>query len=428
MKQLIAYKYRIYPTEEQQVLLAKTFGCKRVIFNYYLDKQKTRYENKEKHLSNYDINKDITKLKKQEDYNWLNEVDSIALQMTAEDLSTSFGNFFKSVTGKRKGPKMGYPKFKNKNSRQSYRTRGVKINENGSLQIPKLKEVKAVIHRPIPPGSTIKSTTISKNPDRRYYASILVETDLELQPMTDKEVGCDVGLKDLLITSDGIKFIRSDDLPYIAKTKRLLKAKQKQFARTNKSSKNHELLRLHVARLYSKLTLQRNDYYHMVSRYLVNNYDDIFVEDLSNKNMLQNRKLSRAIHEVSWATLTGMIAYKANWTGKHYHRTNRWSPTSKTCSTCGYQLEKLDLGTREWTCPNCGDHHDRDHNAAKNILRVGLMDSYGEILQSQATGDLDVVFNDIPMALQKMTVKIERSGKLPVSHGSGQAARSFVVQ
>ena len=423
MKQLLAYKYRIYPTEDQQVLLSKTFGCKRFIFNHYLNVQQERYKNKEKHLSNYDINKDITKLKETKEY--LREVDSIALQMAAEDLSVAYENFFKSVTGKRKRPQISAPKFKNKHARQSYRTRGVRINENGSLQIPKLKEVKAVIHRPIPENSTIKSTTISKNTDGRYYASILVEQELQLQPMTSKEIGCDVGLKDLLITSDGLKFNRPTDLPYIAKTKQLLKVKQKQFARTKKSSKNHEALRLQVARLYSKITRQRNEYYHLVSRFLVDNYDSIYVEDLSSKNMLQNRKLSRVIHEVAWSTITGMIAYKSAWAGRTYHRINRWYPSSKTCSSCDYKLEKLDLGTREWNCPNCGEFHDRDTNAAKNILRVGQIDCYGEELKSQATGDLELT---IPMALQKMTSKIERSGIcLSVGHGSEQARRSLVA-
>lgn len=423
MKQLLAYKYRIYPTEEQQVLLSKTFGCKRVIFNHYLSEQQTRYQNKEKHLSNYDINKDITKLK--DEKMWLREVDSIALQSASKDLSNAYENFFKSITGKRKGPKISAPKFKNKDSRQSYRTRGVRVNEDGTLQIPKLKAVKAVIHREIPENSTIKSTTISKHTDGRYYASILVETEIPLQPITHKEVGCDVGLKDLLITSDGMKFKRPDDLPNIAKTKRLLKVKQKQLARTKKGSKGHEAARLQVARLYSKITRQRNEYYHQVSRYLVDNYDSIYVEDLSSKNMLQNRKLSGAIHEVAWLTLTTMISYKSSWAGRTYHRINRWYPSSKTCSCCDYKLDKLDLGTREWTCPNCGKNHDRDINAAKNILRVGQFDYYGETIQSQAIGDLEL---KIPRALQKMTSKIERSGIcLPVGHGSEQATLSLVA-
>lgn len=424
MKQLVAYKYRIYPTQEQQVLLSKTFGSKRVIFNHYLNEQKERHKNNEKHLSNYDINKDITKLK--ETKKWLREVDSIALQMAAEDLSVAYDNFFKSMTGKRKAPKISLPKFKSKHSRQSYRTRGVRLNKDGTLQIPKLKATKAVIHRPIPAGYTIKSTTISKNPDGRYYASILVETELQLQPMTSKEVGCDVGLKDLLITSDGIKFKKPNELENIVKTKRLLKVKQKQFARTDKSSKNHEKLRMRIARLYSKITRQRNEYYHLISRYLIDNYDSIYVEDLAVKNMLNNRKLSRAIHEAAWSVLTSMISYKSSFSGRTYHRIGRFTPSSKICSCCNYKLEKLDLGTREWICPNCGVVHDRDINAAKNILRVGRNDCYEEQIMSQATGDLEL---KIPLALQKMASKIERSGIcLPVGHGSGQAARSLVVQ
>jgi putative transposase len=165
MKQLKAFKYRIYPTDEQQVLLAKTFGCKRVIFNHYLNEQQERFKNKEKHLSNYDINKDITNLKNKME--WLREVDSIALQMAAEDLSVAYENFFKSVSGKRKGPNVSAPKFKNKHSRQSYRTRGVRVNEDGTLQIPKLKAVKAVIHRPIPDNSIIKSAkTTEPKPEK----------------------------------------------------------------------------------------------------------------------------------------------------------------------------------------------------------------------------------------------------------------------
>jgi putative transposase len=417
MKQLLTYKYRIYPTEEQQILLGKTFGCKRVIFNHYLEIQETRFKNKEPRLSHFDINKDITKLKDEKE--WLREVDINALQYSAEDLCSAYDNFFKSVTGKRKGPKISPPKFKNKNSRQSYRTRNVRVNENGTLRVPKLKTVKAVIHREIPEGSVIKTTTISRNPDGRYYASILVETEVALKPMTYREVGCDLGLKDLLIMSNGMKFKRPDDLPNIARTKQLLKLKQKQFARTVKGSKNHDTLRHQVARLYSKSTRQRNEYYHLVSRYLVDNYDSIYVEDLSSKNMLQNRKLSRAIHEVAWATLANMISYKSSWAGRTYHRISRWYPSSKTCSSCGHKLEKLDLGTREWTCPDCGTHHDRDLNAAMNILHVGQADCYGEAIKSQATGDL----GEIPMALQKMIVKIERSNvDTLVGHGSGQAA------
>jgi putative transposase len=418
MKQLCAYKYRIYPTEEQQVLLSKTFGCKRMIYNYYLEVQQTRFKNKEPLLSHFDINRDITKLKKEKE--WLREVDSNALLAAAADLWSAFNNFFKSIKGRRKGPKVSPPKFKTKKSRQSYRTEYVHINDDGTIHIPKLKAVKAVIHRKIPEGSIIKSATISKDPDGRYYASILVETEVALKPMTGREVGCDLGLKDLFIMSNGLKFKKPDDLPNIARTKQLLKLRQKQFARTVKGSKNHESLRLRVARLYSKLTRQRNEYYHLISRFLVDNYDSIYLEDLSSKNMLQNKKLSRAIHEVAWSTLVRMIEYKSSWYGRTFHKIDRWYPSSKTCSCCGHVLEKLDLDIRKWTCPACNEHHDRDVNAAKNILRIGQTDCYGGPMKSQTTGDLGL---EIPMALQKMIVKTERSGvSSPVDHGRGQAA------
>jgi len=243
--------------------------------------------------------------------------------------------------------------------------------------------------------------------------------------MTGKEIGCDLGLNDLLITSNGLKFKSPNKLENIVKTKRLLKIKQKQFARTIKSSKNHEALRLQVAHLYSKITRQRNEYYHLISRYLVDNYDSIYLEDLAVKNMLQNRKLSRVIHETAWSTLIEMIAYKAGSAGKVFHQINRFYPSSKICSGCGHTLQKLDLGIRTWVCPNCGEIHDRDHNAAKNVLKVGQNDCYGERIKSHAIGDLELM---IPMALQKMTSKIERSGiYLPVSHGSEQATQSLVV-
>ena len=406
MKQLTAFKYRIYPTSEQEILIAKTFGCKRWVHNHLLAVQQDRFKNKLKHLSWVDMNNLITPLKKE--VLFLKEVDSIALQNSAIDLAEAYGNFFDSVTGKRKGPKVNPPKFKSKHGRQSYRTRNVKVLDN-ALFMPKLKEVEAVIHRPIPDDAVITSTTISRNPDGRYYASILTEIEVDIHDFKNREVGCDLGIKDILITSDGLKFKNPNELNHIARTKRLLKLKQKQFARTKKGSKNHEKLRVQVARLYSKITRQRNDYYHNISRYLVDNYDAIHLENLAVSNMLKNRCLSRAIHEAAWSTLNGMIDYKAKWAGVTYTKINRFFPSSKTCSCCGHKLESLDLATREWTCPSCGEIHDRDWNAAINILHEGQRQCYGVQLSSHATGDVGV----IPEALLKLATKIERSVDIP---------------
>ena len=425
MKRLLAIKYRIYPTAEQQILMAKTFGCKRLIYNKYKAENERRYLAGEPHLNAFAINKLITPLKKELEFQFLCEVDVNALQNASADLGTAYDNMFKSRSGKRKGKRVEEPKFKSKHGRQSYRTpgRGTAVLDN-AIKLPKLKKVKAVIHRPIPDGAVVKSITVSRNPDGRYYASVSIETEVPTQDYKNREVGFDLGLKDLMITSSGLRFLKPDALLYHAKTKQLLKRKQKQFARTTKGSKNHEKLRVQVARLYSKITRQRNEYYHILSKYLVATNDVIYLEDLAVSNLLKNRKLSRAIHEIAWSTLSAMIKYKAGWAGVLVKEVGRFFPSSKTCSCCGHKLESLDLATREWECPSCGEVHDRDLNAATNILHEGQRLTYGTKLSSHATGDMGV----IPEALLKMTTKIERSTNTSVvSHGSKQARRSLVV-
>lgn len=406
MKRHIGYKYRIYPTAEQEILLAKTFGCKRVIYNHYLDVQKQRYLSKLKHLTKYDINLDITKLKREKE--WLRDVDDYALKYASEDITAAFNNFFTSLNGKRKGPKVELPRYKEKSGRQSYRTRGngTAVLEN-AIKLPKLKLVKAVIHNPLPADAVIKSVTVSKNPDGRYYAAVLVETDVPTQDYKSSEVGFDLGLKDLMITSNGLKFLKPDALLYIARTKQLLKRRQRQFSRAKKGSKNREKLKLQVARLHSKITRQRNEYYHILSKYLVGTNDVIYMENLAVSNMLKNRKISRAVKDIAWSTLVRMIEYKAEWAGVRIQRVGRFFPSSKTCSCCGHKLETLKLDTRKWTCPSCNTVHDRDLNAAMNILYEGQRLTYGMQLTSQATGEA----GEIPMTLQKMTSKIERPEK-----------------
>ncbi len=395
-----AFKYRIYPTAAQCQQLAQFFGAKRWVFNHFLAEQKQRFLAKEKHLSNFDMNYRITDLKKQAEYSWLNDVDSIALQNATEDLATAYTNFFKSIRGVRKGKKMELPKFKKRSNQQSYRTRGVKITEQG-LKLPKIKtQININLHRPI--TGTIKSATISKTPSGKYYISILCESEVDLMPITGREVGIDLGLKDLAILSNGIKFDHPAQL--LAKTTQQLKSAQKKLSRKKKDSKKYEALRIVVAKKFAKITAIRNDYYHKLSHYLVSNYDAIYVEDLNVAGMIKNRSLSRKIAESAWSTLSSMIEYKCSWYGKTYYRINRWTPTSKTCSSCGNKLDKLDLGTREWTCPSCGVNHDRDINASQNIKNTGQRDLYNQII-SDATTEM----GEIPVALQKVANKIERS-------------------
>jgi putative transposase len=405
MQQLQAFKYRIYPNEQQQTQLAQFFGARRWVYNHYLAEQKRRFEAKEHHLSNFDINKLITQKKKEQDTAWLRDIDDWCLKNASEDLSVAYQSFFDSIKGKRRGKKMEPPRFKKRSNQQSYRTRGIKISEQG-LKLPKIKTyININIHRPI--TGTIKSATISRTPSGKYFVSILCETAVELMSMTGCEVGIDMGLVDLAILSNGIKFAHPEQ--QLAKTKQLLKQQQKKLSRKTRGSKNYKNTRIQVAKKYEKITNIRNNYYHNISHYLVSTYDAIYVEDLNVAGMMRNRCLSRKIAESAWSTLSSMIEYKCAWYGKTYYRINRWTPSSKTCSSCGHKRESLSLGVRNWTCSACGVEHDRDINAAMNIRNTGQRDLYDKTL-SDATADMGA----IPEALQKMTHKIERSH---VQHG-----------
>lgn len=416
-----AYKYRIYPTKEQEQSLAQFFGAKRWVFNHFLHENKQRFSKQEKHLSNYDINNAITALKKQPETSWLRQVDDWCLKHASEDLHNSYQQFFNSLRGKRKGPKIAAPKFKNKHSRQSYRTRGVKVDfEAGTVFLPKIKLVKCVPHREFVGG--IKSATVSKDPSGKYYVSVLVEDETNLLPSTKQEIGIDLGLKDLCVLSNGVKFQHSEVM--LAKAKLALKKQQKLLSRKTKGSKNYEKHRIKVARCYEKITWIRNWYYHNISAYLVQNFDAIYMENLNVKGMLQNRKLSRKIHETAWSTLVSMINYKSAKAGRTFHQIGRFIPSSKTCSCCGHKLNKLDLGTREWQCPSCGYEHDRDLNAAINIKNFGQLDCYDQIITSHETGEGAL---NMPTSLQKFTIKIERSPcVIGVGKGSEKATKSLV--
>ena len=402
--QLRSYKYRIYPDAQQCASLAQFFGAKRWIYNHFLSEQKRRFENKEKHLSAFDCNNEITKLKQRPETDWLKEIDDWCLKTSAEDLATGYKNFFDSIKGKRKGPKVDAPKYKSKyDNKQSYRTRGVKIDfASGQINLSKIKHIKTAVDRQF--TGTIKYATVSKTPSGKYFVSILVEEAIQLKPSTGLEVGCDLGLKDLLILSNGVKFAHPENM--LAKAKRALKRQQRKHARTKKGSKNREKARIRVARCYERITNQRNAYYHQISCYLINNFDAIYMENLGVKGMLKHPTLARKIHESAWSTLAAMIAYKAGFYGKTFHKIDRFVPSSKTCSSCGHKLVKLDLGTREWTCPDCGTHHDRDLNAAINIKNFGQIDLYDHTITSVASIEEGLI---IPKTLVKFASKIERS-------------------
>jgi putative transposase len=402
--ELRTFKYRIYPNLEQQSKLAQFFGAKRWIFNHYLHENKHRFMNKQQHLNNYDCNLDITLLKKQPETEWLKTIDDWCLKNAAEDLHVAFTNFFNSIKGKRKGPKLDAPRFKSRSNQQTYRTRGFKVDlENGKIKLPKIKqEIQMIVDRPF--EGKMKYATVIKTPSGKYFVSILVEQEEQLLDSTGKEVGIDLGLKDLMILSNGIKFQHPE--AQLAKAKLALKQQQRILSRKTKGSKNREAQRIKVARCFEKITNIKNWYYHNISRYLVDSFDAIYMENLNVNGMLKNRKLSRKIHETGWATLVTMIDYKSEWAGRTFHQIGRFIPSSKTCSSCGHKLDKLDLGTRTWDCPNCGTSHDRDLNAAVNIKNFGQLDCYDQTIPSVETIE---VGSSIPMSLQKFTTKIERS-------------------
>lgn len=416
MNQFRSYKYRLYPTIAQQSLLNQFVGAKRWIYNRILSEQKRRFDSGEKHLSFFDSCKSVTDLKKDQATDWLKDIDDWALKHALEDLNTAYKNFFDSVKGKRKGTKVSAPDYKRKGGRESYRTRGIKVDfQNNKVFLPKIKFVKCILHREF--TGTIKSATVSKNPTGEWYVSILVEEPIQLRPMTGFEVGIDLGLKDLAILSSGVKFEHPQQM--LAKAKQALKKEQRILARKTKGSKNRERQRIRVAKAYARVTRIRNEYYHILSKFLVENYDAIYLEDLNVSGMLKNKKLARKIAESAWSTLKSMVEYKAGYAGKTVHSINRWFPSSKTCSSCGHKMATMGLEVREWTCPSCGSEHDRDLNAARNILYQGQKDLYDTTQPSRATMEVGA---SLPLALQKHSMKIERSSSKRTSWNGEQAS------
>jgi len=373
---LKAYKYRIFPNKEQQNSMSKIFGQVRFVYNLGLETKISAYAGNKVNVNYFSLNKQITELKKE--LVWLKETPSQALQMSIRNLDNAYHAFFRGA---------GFPKFKNKHGKQSFSLpQGIRLSEdNKEIFIPKLKWVGIDLHRELGKGD-IKTVTVSKTVTNKYFVSILVDTKQELpkkRPIIEETtVGIDLGIKDFVITSDGEKFENKD---FFKSTMQKLRVAQRSLARKQKGSKKREKQKLVVALLHEKIRNQRQDYLHKISKYLVDNYDTICIEDLSVSNMVKNNCLARAISDMGWRELRTMIEYKSKWQGKNISVIGRFEPSSKTCS-CGRYINKgITLKDREWTCPQCNTVHDRDVNASKNIKRFGLRNK-PSVAQSEPLG------------------------------------------
>ncbi|MCG5212779.1 transposase [Streptosporangium sp. KLBMP 9127] len=360
-----AYKSRAYPTPEQVAVLNRTFGCVRVVWNQTLAWRRQRWHTEQASTSVSQASAFLTGLKRAEGYAWLSEVSSVPLQQVLRTQQRAFANFF--------ALRARYPRYKSRHGRQSaeYTRSGFRYRD-GRLRLAKMETPLAFVWSwpGVDPASVDPSTvTVSRDPDGRWYVSLAVEiADPERPPATGAVVGIDLGIKDFAVTSGGLKIANPRAL---AARERNLARYQRRMARKVKGSNNRVKAKAKVARAHRKVRASRTDFLHRTSAGLVRDHDVIVIEDLAVKNMVRNRSLAKAISDCGWGAFRRMLEYKSARYGRHLVVVDRWFPSSKTCSGCGHLLAELSLSIRTWQCPSCGTRHDRDVNAAKNILAAG---------------------------------------------------------
>lgn len=362
-----AYKYRIYPTKEQEQLLSKHFGCIRFVWNHFLNERKEHYlKNKEEieakrikgNLNYYDNAKQLTLLKKEKE--WLRDCNSQSLQATLKHLDSAYKMFFRKTHA--------FPNFKNKDAKQSFTIPQHFKLEDKKIQFPKFNEgIKVEEHRKLEGKFVV--ATLSKSTENKYYISIIVEREIQPSLVISKSIGIDLGIKDLIICSDGVKY---QNIKPLSSLEKKLKHKQKQLSKKVKGSSNRKKAKHKVAILHKKIKNTRSDYIHKITKAIINENQVIIAEDLHVKGMMRNHKLAKAISDVAWYEVHRQLEYKSKWNGRTYHIIDRFFPSSKMCSSCNFVNDELTLKDRTWDCPSCDTKLDRDLNASINILNQGL--------------------------------------------------------
>jgi putative transposase len=359
-----AYKYRFYPSPTQELLLRRTMGCVRLVYNKALAARTQGWYQRQERVGYNETSSMLTSWKKEENLAFLNEVSSVPLQQTLRHLSKAFENFW--------AKRASYPNFKKKrNGGNAEFTRAAHLWKNGKLWLAKCKEpLNIVWSRYFPIECEPSTVTVKLEPSGRWFVSFLVDdpTIKPLQPTT-KNIGLDAGLTSLVTTSDGVKITNPK---HFNKKYRKLRAAQKTLSRKEKGSNNRIKARAKVARLHAQIAEARKDFLHKLTTRLVRENKTIAVEDLSVRNMVKNRSLARSISDAGWGELIRQLEYKCQWYGRELVKVDRFFPSSKRCGSCGFKIDRLPLSVREWECPSCGMNHDRDINAANNILAAGL--------------------------------------------------------